>query len=205
MTGTITTRDLVTSSVTVQEKATGAYRIDIATKPVATIRATNGTSAWMVGGGGGRGGAAPPDAARDLAGVQLQQALRLADFALPLHIRDRYAALLVNTAYETIDGKPVVVITGNPHPSVTEQWSFDRETGLLLRRAINTGSGGTGFDIMNLGEQIDYSDYRDVGGIKVPHTVRHATWNQVATEKFSDVKINAPVADEIFTKPAPKQ
>ena len=57
---------------------------------------------------------------------------------------------------------------------------------------------------MNLGEQIDYSDYRDVAGIKVPHTVRHATWNQVWTEKFTDVKINAPVADDVFAKPAPK-
>jgi hypothetical protein len=34
--------------------------------------------------------------------------------------------------------------------------------------------------------------------------VRHATWNQVTTEKFTDVKINAPVADEVFTKPATK-
>jgi hypothetical protein len=41
-----------------------------------------------------------------------------------------------------------------------------------------------------------------VGGVKVPHTVRHATWNQVTTEKFVDVKINVPVADAIFAKPA---
>ena len=37
--------------------------------------------------------------------------------------------------------------------------------------------------------------------IKVPHTVRHATWNQVTTEKFTDVKINAPIADDVFAKP----
>ena len=63
MSGTLTTRDLVTSNVTVQEKTTGEYRIDIATQPIPTIRATNGTSAWAVGGGGGgrgRGGGAPP-------------------------------------------------------------------------------------------------------------------------------------------------
>ena len=54
---------------------------------------------------------------------------------------------------------------------------------------------------MNLPEQIDYSDYRDVGGLKVPHTVRHATWNQVTTQKLTDVKINAPVADTAFAKP----
>ncbi len=204
MTGTVMTRDLVTSNVTVQEKASGEYRIDIATQPVATIRATNGAAAWAVGGGGGRGGGGAPDAARDLAGFQMQQGLRLADFALPLHIKDRYAALLVNKAYDTIDGKPVVQITGNPYPNVTETLSFDRESGLLVRRAITTGSGGVGFSILNLPEQIDYSDYREVGGIKVPYTVRHSTWNQVTTERLMDVKINAPIADEIFVKPVPK-
>ena len=185
-----------------QEKATGEYRIDIATQPIPTIRATNGKTAWAVGGGGGRGGGgAPPDAPRELAGFQMQQGLRLADFVLALHLKERYETLLVNKAYDTIDGKQVVVITGRPYPNVTEQLSFDRETGLLLRRVILTGSGGVGFDIMNLPEQIDYSDYRDVGGLKVPHTVRHATWNQVTTERFTDVKINAPFADTIFAKP----
>ena len=210
MSGTLTTRDLVSSNVTVQERATGEYRIDIATQPTATTRATNGTLAWAIGGGGGRGGGggggggAAPEA-RDLAGFQMQQGLRLADFALPLALKARYSTLLVNKAYDTIDGRPVVVITGNPYPNVTEQLSFDRESGLLLRRrVITTGSGGVGFSIMNLPEQIDYSDYRDVGGVQVAHTVRHATWNQVTTEKFTDVKINAPVADDVFVKPAPK-
>jgi hypothetical protein len=204
MTGTLTTRDLVASNVTVQEKATGEYRIDVATQPNPTVRATNGTAAWVIGGGGRGGGGGAPDAPRDLTGFQLQQGLRLADFTLPLHLKERYTSLLVNKAYETIDGKQAVVITGIPYPNVTEQLAFDRETGLLLQRRVATGSGGTGFNIMNLGEQIDYSDYRDVGGIKVPYTVRHATWNQVTTGKFTDVKINAPVADEVFAKPAPK-
>jgi hypothetical protein len=203
MTGTQTTRDLTSSNITVQEKATGHYRIDIATQPNPAVRASTGTAAWAVGGGGGRGGGAP-DAARDLTGFQMQQALRLADFGLPLHMKERYPTLLVNKSYETINGKSVVVLTGTPYQDVVEQLSFDRESGLLVRRTISTGSGGTGFNIMNLGEQIDYSDYRDVGGVKVAHTVRHATWNQVTTENFADVKINVPVADEVFAKPAPR-
>jgi hypothetical protein len=205
MSGTVTTREQVTTPVTVQEKSTGQYRIEIATTPVPTIRATNGTAAWAVGGGfGGRGGG-PPDAARDLTGFQMQQGLRLADLTLPLTLTTRYTSLLVNKSYDTIDGKQVVSMTGTPYPNVTEQLSFDRESGLLLRRVITTGSGGVGFSIMNLPEQIDYSDYRDVSGMKVPHVVRHATWNAVTTERFTDVKINAPVADDVFAKPAPKQ
>jgi len=206
MTGTLTSREQVTSTITVQERATGEYRIDIATQPIATIRATDGKAAWAVGGGRGGGpGGTPPDAARDLAGFQMQQGLRLADFALPLQLKDRYRTLLVNKAYDTIDGKQVVVITGNPYPDVTEQLSFDRESGLLLRRVITTGSGGVGFGIMNLPEQIDYSDYRDESGLRMAHTIRHATWNQVTTEKFTDVKLNTPIADDVFARPAPKQ
>lgn len=130
----------------------------------------------------------------------MQQGLRLADLTLPLTLKTRYQGLAVNKTYDTVDGRPVVVLTGKPYPDVTEQLSFDRQTGLLLRRTVTT----TGVRIMALPEQIDYSDYRDVNGVKVPFTVRHATWNAVTTEKFTDVKIDAPVADDVFAKPALK-
>jgi len=94
----------------------------------------------------------------------------------------------------------VVVLTGRPYPDVTEQLSFDRESGLLLRRAVTT----TGVRLMALPELIDYSDYREVSGLKLPFAVRHATWNAVTTQKVTDVKINVPVADEVFVKPGAK-
>jgi hypothetical protein len=200
MTGTVTNRDLTTANVTVTEKNMGEYRLELATQPNPTIRATNGTAAWQIGGGGFGGG---PNA-RDLNGFQMQQALRLADFSLPLRLKERYQNLTVKPAYETVDGKSVVVLTGNPYPNVTEELAFDRDSGLLLRRAIVSGSTG-GFGIMALGERIDYGDYRDVSGIKVPFSVQYSTNMAVTTEKFTDVKINAPVQDTIFAKPAPQQ
>jgi len=200
MTGTVTNRDLTTANVTVTEKNTGEYRFELATQPAPTIRASNGTSTWQIGGGGFGGGAN----ARDLNGFQAQQAVRLADFSLPLRLKERYQNLTVKPAYETLEGKPAVVLTGNPYPNVTEDLAFDRESGLLLRRTVVTGSTG-GFGIMALGEQIEYSDYRDVNGVKVPFSVRHATNMAVTSEKFTDVKINAPVQDSVFAKPAPQQ
>jgi hypothetical protein len=134
----------------------------------------------------------------------VQQGFRLADFALPLNLKQRYQNLSVKPAYETIDGKQAVVLTGTPYPNVTEDLAFDRESGLLVRRSVTSGSAG-GFGIQALGEQIDYSDYRDVSGVKEPFTVKHSTWNAVTTEKFTDVKINAPVADTVFAKPAAQQ
>lgn len=200
MTGTVTNRDLTTANVTITEKSSGEARIEIASQPNPTIRATNGTAAWQIGGGGFGGGANP----RDISGFQVQQGFRLADFSLPLNLKQRYQNLTVKPAYETIDGKQAVVLTGSPYPNVTEDLAFDRESGLLLRRTVTSGSAN-GFGILALGEQIDYSDYRDVSGVKEPFTVKHSTWNAVTTEKFSDVKINAPVADTIFAKPTPQQ
>ncbi|MEP6919388.1 MAG: hypothetical protein ABJC89_27345, partial [Acidobacteriota bacterium] len=196
MTGTVTNRDLTTAPVTMTEKSTGEARIEMATQPNPVIRATNGTAAWQVGGGGPGGGNA-----RDIAGFQMQQGLRLADFTMPLHLKEHYQNLTVKPAYETIAGKQAVVLTGLPYPNVSEDLAFDRESGLLLRRTIVSGSAG-GFGIMALGEQIDYSDYRDVSGVKVPFALRHATFNAVSTEQFSDVKLNLPVADTLFVKPA---
>ena len=203
MTGTITNRDLTTANVTITEKNSGEARIEIASQPNPTIRATNGTAAWQIGGGGG-GGFGGGQNARDITGFQAQQGFRLADFALPLNLKQRYQNLSVKPAYETIDGKQAVVLTGIPYPNVAEDLAFDRESGLLVRRSVTSGSAG-GFGIQALGEQIDYSDYRDVSGVKEPFTVKHSTWNAVTTEKFTDVKINAPVADTVFAKPAAQQ
>ena len=196
MTGTITNRDLTTASVTVQENAAGAYRIDIATEPTPTIRATNGTAAWTLGGGGGPNAGPNP---RDLAGLQMQQTFRLADFTLPLQLKQRYDGLSVRKRYDTIDGRQVIVLSGNPYPDTLEALSFDRESGLLIRRSLTSGTTGT--DVAALAEQIDYSDYRDVSGVKIPFTVRYASWNAVTTEKLADVKLNAPVPDSAFAKP----
>ena len=196
-TGTVTNRDLTTANVTMTERNTGEARIELATQPNPTIRATNGTVSWQIGGGGPGSGVN----ARDITGFQVQQGFRLADFSLPLHFKERYQDLSVKSVYDTVDGKQAVVLTGSPYPNVAEELAFDRESGLLLRRTITSGSAG-GFGIMALGEQIVYSDYRDVSGVKVPFALRHSTWNAVTTENFTDVKINAPVADTIFGKPA---
>jgi hypothetical protein len=88
----------------------------------------------------------------------------------------------------------------SPAPNVTEHLQFDRATGLLLRRTVLTRTS-----LGQLHEQIDYSDYRNVFGVKMPHQVRYATWNNVTTQKFSTITVNAPIDEAQFTKPAVRQ
>ena len=148
----------------------------------------NGKAGWSSGGFNNQ--------VRDLDGLQFQQAARLADFGLPLHLAERYESLAVSR-YGDDRRQADDPLTGRPYEGVTEQLQFERESGLLLRRSITTTT-----PLGPLPEQIDYSDYRDVDGVKVPFSVRYVTWSAVTAEKLTDVTFNAPVTDADFAKPA---
>lgn len=185
MAGTATTRDLQTVPIKVQEKSTGEFRMDLDTRPAPIVRATDGKAIWVQMG----------QNVRDAEGLQAQQATRLADFAVPLNMKTHYENL-TPSRYGNIDGRETILVTARVTPDVNEQLQFDRQSGMLLRRTILTR---TAFG--NLLEQVDYSDYRDVSGVKVPFQVRYATWNELLTAKFSDVKMNAPIDEAQFTRP----
>ena len=72
---------------------------------------------------------------RELEGLQAQQATRLADFSVPLTIKDHYKNLTVSR-YSSVDGTDAILVTGRPAPDVIEQLFFDKANGLLLRRVI---------------------------------------------------------------------
>jgi hypothetical protein len=185
--GTQTSRDLQTTPIKVQEKASGEYRIDIATQPNPTVRATSAAGTWATGFG-------PNPAPRDLEGIQAAQVARPTEFGIAPGLTTKYTNLNVRR-YENVDGKPAVVVESRRGDIVNETLYFDRESGLLVRRLVQTKTA-----YGNLAEQIDYSDYRDAGGIKAPFQVKYASWNQVTTAKFTDVKVNAPVDDTVFVK-----
>ena len=184
MEGTQTSRDQRTSPITIEEKITGEYRIDVQSPQGTASRVSDGKTTWFVAGGN----------TRELEGVQAQQAARLADFGLPLNAKEKYSDLSVRR-YVDLDGVNTIMLTGRTAPDVTEQLYFDRNTGVLVRRSIATRT-----PLGSLAEQVDYSDYRDVSGVKLPFQVRHATWNQANTIKFSDVTLNAPVDAARFRK-----
>jgi hypothetical protein len=86
----------------------------------------------------------------------------------------------------------------------TERYYFDSQTGLLLRKiTINQTV------LMPFPEQIDFEDYRDVDGVKIPFTIRYSaidTFNSW-TRTFTDIKRNTILDDTLFAIPVapPKQ
>jgi photosynthetic reaction center cytochrome c subunit len=181
MRGTAVDRAGASFPATVTEKAPGRYRISIEAKtPIS--RGFDGTTAWMKNG----------DTARDLAGIDLLALARDASPWIAARLKPSFIRFQVGR-YERIDGHDVITLNGTVSPDVTESLSFDRESGLLVRRLsrLRTVLG-------RLQVQIDYADYRAVDGVKVPFEVRIADWESVTTLKFSEVKLNAPVEDSTF-------
>jgi zinc protease len=80
----------------------------------------------------------------------------------------------------------------------TERYYFDVQTGLLLRKTTLTKTM-----LMPFPDQIDFEDYRDVDGVKVPFTIRYSAIDTYDswTRKFTEIKRNAVVDEALFKSP----
>ena len=98
---------------------------------------------------------------------------------------------------EKIGDKNTVVIEGTSPEGTSEEFFFDTETGLLVRRHITEQTVFGGFQV-----QADFEDYREVGGVKLPFVVRWSSpggaWGTRLSTNIVEVKINEPIDDEKF-------
>ena len=79
-----------------------------------------------------------------------------------------------------------------------EKLYFDVESGLLVRRDFERVNVDDGILLY----EVDYEDYKDVDGLKLPATVRRKTPDYALTYRFTEIKQNVPVDDARFNKPA---
>jgi len=94
------------------------------------------------------------------------------------------------------DADAYVVFATAPDGS-TELGFFDQQSGLLIRRMIRYR---TIFGALPV--EADYSDYRDVNGVKIPYKTTWFTAGESSTYTIKDVKDNVPVDDSKFEPPA---
>jgi hypothetical protein len=75
---------------------------------------------------------------------------------------------------------------------------FDQQTGLLLRE-LRFGLSPIG----RVPTQIDFADYRDVNGIKLPFRITYAWLDGRDAIVLDDIRTNVPVDEAKFGRPAP--
>ena len=49
---------------------------------------------------------------------------------------------------------------------------------------------------------IDFDNYKKVGSLKLPFTIRRLRGGQTFLQTISEIKLNVPIDESIFTKPA---
>ena len=92
----------------------------------------------------------------------------------------------------------VNVIQGTGPRGLLVTLYFDRQTGLLLRELRYTNS-----PIGRVPTQVDFADYRDVNGIKLPYRITYAWLDGRDSIVLSEIKTNTPVDETKFGRPAP--
>ena len=130
-----------------------------------------------------------------LTGGNLQGARLDAIVAFPAGLQKSFSQWKVSSA--TIDNRPVRLLQGsNPGESPVNVY-FDA-SGLLVRTVRwNRTAAGT------VPTQIDYSDYRDVAGVKIPFKAIMTWTDGQNIFLFSDVRPNVPIDPARFARPAP--
>jgi photosynthetic reaction center cytochrome c subunit len=153
-----------------------------------TERAFNGTAGWEKGVRG----------LRDLSTEEVYFLRRYPDMIKDIKIKDQFTRLSV-AGKPKIDNRDVYVLRGMTSTGRREQLYFDAETGLLIRRVSSIAT-----PVGNIPEQVDFEDYRDVDGVKMPFTVKVSSVDQFysVTRKFTDIKINVAIDEKRFNKPS---
>ena len=100
---------------------------------------------------------------------------------------------------ERLDDHDAYVVQGRIDSVTTQLSYFDVVTG-LLRREITT----TETLLLPLEEQVDYDDYRDVGGVQMPFRVRTSDGApfSTTTRTILEIRRNVRVADSLFRQPS---
>jgi len=122
---------------------------------------------------------------------------RSAEIVPAVQAKTNYTALVVD-AIEKIGDRSAYRMIGQ-RPNGVDRLYFDTQTGLLIRlwTTMDTPLG-------SFPEELNFEDYRDVSGVKIPFTVHLASPQGDRIYKWSQVTVDGSVDDGVFAQPAPR-
>jgi len=151
-----------------------------------SVTAFDGREGWL---------GIPGHAAREMHGPDLDGAAMDADLHFAAHLKGMFSKVQVQGTEKVGDHDAYLVI-GQRDGKTPLRLYIDEQSGLLVR-LIRYGETPLG----RMPTQIDYEDYRDAGGVKIPFRWTLARPAGRFTIQMSEVKENVPVDDTKFAKP----
>jgi photosynthetic reaction center cytochrome c subunit len=118
-----------------------------------------------------------------------------ADFYFPVHLKQLFTKFTVAPG-ESIAGQKTYLIVGHSEGEPPLKLYFDQQSGLLLRlvRYLESPLG-------RLPTQVDYADYRQADGVKIPFRWTLSRPGNRFTIQVDQLEQNIPVDDGKFTPP----
>src|SRR5262245_36586468 len=135
---------------------------------------------------------------RTIEGAQLDT-LRNGSFPSPLLNYKELGVTIALGNREKVDGKDAYVLMMTPKAGPSSKVFIDAESFMLVRTATTLNVPQLGGDIEQV---VDFSDFRDVDGIKVPFRTKAANPAQTVTATMTSITHNAEIDDATFSKPA---
>lgn len=135
---------------------------------------------------------------RQLSGSELDAARLDAQLSFPGNIKQTLTGWQGSVPAVLGDDKDLYVIQGNTAGGLPVKLYFDAESGLLVRQVRYTEA----FLGRNM-QQIDYDDYREVGGVKMPFKWTFAWQSGQGRYELTDVQPNTAIDARRFAQPAP--
>jgi photosynthetic reaction center cytochrome c subunit len=153
-----------------------------------SVRVYDGRAAWI---------ASPdrPVGLLPLTGGNLEGAKLEAMLSFPTQIKQAFSQWRISAT--AIDNREVQVVQGTNPRQPPVNFYFD-ESGLLVRvlRLVDTVVG-------RVPTQTDYSDYREISGVKMPFKWTTTWTNGQATTELSEAQVNVPIDAAKLARPAP--
>jgi photosynthetic reaction center cytochrome c subunit len=132
-----------------------------------------------------------------LAGADLDGLRVDAELAFPARIK-QVAGQWRTGAVTAIDDREVQVVQGTGSGGALVTLYFDAESGLLVRQVRSVAS-----PVGRLPTQIDYADYREAGGVRMPFRWTVTWLDGRETVELTEVRPNATIDPTRFARPAP--
>jgi hypothetical protein len=133
-----------------------------------------------------------------ISGEQLTELTREAVFYKEIGLKEMYATMNL-AGKATVGEKEAYVIEASSRSGNPEKLYFDAQTGLLVRRYMESKTALGPFPL-----QTDYEDYQVVDGVKLPLTIRWSMPGRAWGRRIAEVKHNVAIDDEQFNPPATK-
>jgi photosynthetic reaction center cytochrome c subunit len=153
-----------------------------------SISTWDGKAGWML---------FPGSPVRAMAAADVDAARMDADLHFALDLKTAFTELQVERKMKIADKDTIMLVGKRPGMPPVELY-FDAQTGLLVR-IVRYESSALGLNP----NQIDYSDYRDVAGVKIPFHLTSTFPTGRSAVQIATAEPNAAIRDDVFSKPSP--